>query len=193
MHIITWQSEEEEVAGKRRLLLAKNAELDLQHDPVSHDPISYDPVSHDPVSHDLESSEVEGEELRVDDLLDDIMLLNEEADAHDDHLSIVRRHLHSLAAILQCAKAEEVGEKDPYQSGAELALSLANELSSLHTTVQRVLELVDSVSKQRRGKASLTSLHHMLQLPTLVCLGLSDSAYSATDTQMKKSEGVFLF
>lgn len=159
-----FQSEEEEVAGKRRLLLAKNAELQA----VSHDPVSHDPVSHDPVS--LESEE---EELRVDsrgDLLDDIMLLNEEVDAHDDHLSAVRHHLHSLATILQCAKAEEVAEKDPYQAGAELALSLANELGSLHATVQRVLELVDSVSKQRRGEASLTSLHHMLQLPTLVCL-----------------------
>ena len=103
------------------------------------------------------------------DLLDDIMLLNEEVDTLDEHLSIVRRHLHSLAAILQSARAEEVGEKDPYQAGAELALGLSSELGGLHVTVQRVLELVESVSKQRRGEAPLTSsIHHMLQLPTLV-------------------------
>jgi hypothetical protein len=134
--------------------LAKNAELDQQT-----------------VSHDQESSEPEGEELRVDscgDLLDDIMLLNEEVDAHDEHLVATRQHLHSLAAILQSAKAEAVGEMDPHQKGAELALGLASELTNLHVTVERVLKLVESVSNQRKGEASLSSLHHMLQLPTLV-------------------------
>lgn len=149
--------------------MAKNAELNLQQ-PVSHDLQQPQPVSHDPVSHDPE--EAEGE-VKVDsrhDLFDDIMLLNEEVDAHDAHLSVIRCHLHSLAAILQSAKVEELGERDPDQVGAELALSLARELSALHRTVQKVLELMESISKQRRKEDSLTPLHHMLQLPTLVCV-----------------------
>lgn len=141
---------EEELARKRKLLLEKNAQLDLV------------PLSGSQ-SHDLEEGESQT------DLLDDIMLLNEEVDGEDEQLSMKRTRLHFLASTLQHAMAGEVGEKDGHHEGAQLAMSLAKELSNLHTLVGKLLVLVESISKLQRSKdLNATPLHHMLQLPALV-------------------------
>lgn len=134
------------------MLLEKNAQFDLLPSSGSQ-------------SHDLKEEELEEGESQTD-LLDDIMLLNEEVDGEDEHLSMRRTRLHFLVSILQCAMAEEVGKKDEHQEGAQLAASLAGELSKLHTLMGALLVLVESISKLQRS--SVTPLHHMLQLPALV-------------------------
>lgn len=145
------QTEEQELARKRQLLLEKNALLDL-HSAGSQ-------------SHDLD---MEGEESQTD-LLDDIMLLNEEVDNEDEHLSSRRARLQSLVTILQSTLTEVVREKEGHEEGAELAVSLAAELSKLHTLVRKLLEVVESISKLQRNKEpGTTPLHYMLQLPSLV-------------------------
>lgn len=143
------EMEEEELEGKRKLLLEKNSQLNHRL----------------PVSSGLdEEGEEEGE-----DLMEDMMVLNEEVDGRDEHLSRVRGHLQVLVAILQSAKVEELRENEGQRVGAELSLALAKEIAKLHTLHRNLLQLVDSISKLQRSKhPAATPLHYMLQLPTLV-------------------------
>ena len=119
-------------------------------------------------SHDLDVEEGHGDSKT--NLIDDIMFLNEEVDAQDEHVSGVRRHLQSLMAVLQSAKVEDLaGGEGLSQRGAGLALSLSKELGNLHMLMKALVEMVDSISQLQRNKQpSATQLHYMLQLPTLV-------------------------
>ena len=149
--MLRMQKEEESLAKKRKLLLEKNAQLDLLAASSSQ-------------SHDLREVELEEGESQTD-LLDDIMLLNEEVDGEDEQLSVKRTRLHFLTGILQSG----VRAEESHQEAASCAVSLASELSKLHTLVKNLSGQVESISKVQRSKdPNATPLHHILQLPALV-------------------------
>lgn len=102
------------------------------------------------------------------DLIDDIMLLNDEVESQDVHLSIQRRRLHALTGIYQSVQGEEV-LGDEHRVGATLAVAIAAELGKLHALLQQLLDIVKAITDlQRKRFPSATPLHYILQLPTLV-------------------------
>ena len=106
-----------------------------------------------------------GEEDPVTDLVDDIMLLNEEVETQDSHVTTLRRHLHSLASVLQQAHREELGEVDEYQAAAELALELGNLYSQLKSLEAKLMQQLESIGEQTSRDPLSTPLPYMLQLP----------------------------
>lgn len=155
------QVEEGELDKKRQLVLEKNQQLSIL------------PTLDKSQDLNEEEEEVEESPAQAADLIEDIMVLNEEVDALDGHLNGSRKRLESLTAILQSARAEELGEKDEHQEAAELALALAAELGKIHALVRDLLRQVDSITQLQRSRdPSTTALHHILQLPTLVSCGL---------------------
>ena len=106
-----------------------------------------------------------GGEYPVADLIDDIMLLNEEVESHDGHVTTMRRHLHSLAEVLQEAHLEELGERDELTVAAKLALELVKTYSQLKTLEAKLLEQLQSIGDQTSRDPLSTPLPYMLQLP----------------------------
>ena len=106
-----------------------------------------------------------GGEDPVADLIDDIMLLNEEVESQDGHVTMMRRHLHSLAEVLQEAHLEELGERDEHVSAAKLALELVKTYSQLKTLEAKLLEQLQSIGDQTSRDPLSTPLPYMLQLP----------------------------
>ena len=106
-----------------------------------------------------------GAENLVADLIDDIMLLNEEVESQDGHVTTMRRHLHSLAEVLQEAHLEELGERDEHAVAAKLALELIKTYSQLKTLEAKLLEQLQSIGDQTSRDPLSTPLPYMLQLP----------------------------
>ena len=106
-----------------------------------------------------------GEENPVADLIDDIMLLNEEVESQDGHVTTMRRHLHSLAEVLQEAHLEELGERDEHVAATKLALELVKTYSQLKTLEAKLLEQLQSIGDQTSRDPLSTPLPYMLQLP----------------------------
>lgn len=113
---------------------------------------------------DKEGEEGGGEDP-VADLIDDIMLLNEEVESQDGHVTTMRRHLHSLAEVLQDAHLEELGERDEHAAAAKLALELVKTYSQLKTLEAKLLEQLQSIGDQTNRDPLSTPLPYMLQLP----------------------------
>lgn len=143
------QAEEDELKHKRELLLQKNQILDS--------------IS---TSHCKETSKDEAEEEDpVTDLIDDIMLMNEEVETQDSHVTTLRHHLYSLTEVLQQAHYEELGEKDEHQEAAELALELVKCFTQLKTLEAKLLQQLESIGEQMSRDPLSTPLPYMLQLP----------------------------
>ena len=101
----------------------------------------------------------------VTDLIDDIMLLNEEVETQDSHVTTLRRHLHNLTEVLQHAHWEELGEKDEHQSSAELALELVKTYRQLKSLEKKLQQQLESIGEQMSRDPLSTTLPYMLQLP----------------------------
>ena len=112
---------------------------------------------------DVEKEGKEGEP--VADLIDDIMLLNEEVESQDGHVTTMRRHLHNLAEVLQEAHLEELGERDEYVAATKLALELVKTYSQLKILEANLLEQLQSIGDQTSRDPLSTPLPYMLQLP----------------------------
>lgn len=138
---------------KRELLLQKNQTLD-----------SMSAQTQDDQDEDREG-EVGGGEVPVADLIDDIMLLNEEVESQDSHVTTMRRHLHSLAEILQEAHLEELGERDKHVAATKLALELVKTYAQLKALEAKLLEQLKSIGDQTSRDTLSTPLPYMLQLP----------------------------
>lgn len=152
MKINEVQVKEEELKSRRELLLQKNQKLDT----ISSNAIGLD--------HD-ESKDRNVEEDPLTELVDDIMLLNEEVESQDSHVTTLRRHLHNLADVLQQAHREEVGEREEHQASAELALQLVKTYSQIKTLEMKLLQQLESIGKQMSRDPLSTPLPYMLQLP----------------------------
>lgn len=108
------------------------------------------------------------EETSPADLIDDIMLLNEEMEVMDANLMAVRGELKGLGEIVKTAQLEDIGERDEYQSAAELALELIScytKLKDFETKLHSLLNSLEGLCK-RRGYGG-ASVPYMLQLPPL--------------------------
>ena len=117
-----------------------------------------------------QDEDVDGEDP-VADLIDDIMLLNEEVESQDSHVTTLRRHLHSLASVLQAAHREELGEVDEHEAAAGLALELVKHYSQLKSLEAKLMQQLESIGEQTSRDPLSTPLPYMLQLPpTQVCL-----------------------
>ena len=138
---------------KRELLLQKNQTLD-----------SMSAQTQDDQDEDRED-EVGGGEVPVADLIDDIMLLNEEVESQDSHVTTMRRHLHSLAEILQEAHLEELRERDEHVAATKLALELVKTYAQLKALEAKLLEQLKSIGDQTSRDTLSTPLPYMLQLP----------------------------
>lgn len=138
---------------KRELLLQKNQTLD-----------SMSAQTQDDQDEDREG-EVGGGEVPVADLIDDIMLLNEEVESQDSHVTTMRRHLHSLAEILQEAHLEELRERDEHVAATKLALELVKTYAQLKALEAKLLEQLKSIGDQTSRDTLSTPLPYMLQLP----------------------------
>ena len=148
------QAEERELKQMRELLLQKNQSLDSKTGTAQQN------------SQDMDREGEEGEgEYPVADLIDDIMLLNEEVESHDGHVTTMRRHLHSLAEVLREAHLEELGERDEHTVAANLALELVKTYSQLKTLEAKLLEQLQSIGDQTSRDPLSTPLPYMLQLP----------------------------
>ena len=112
-----------------------------------------------------DKDEDEKEEDPVSDLIDDIMLLNEEVETQDSHVTTMRRHLHSLAEVLQHAHWEELGEKDEHQAAATLALEMVKNYTQLKKLETKLLQQLESIGQQMSRDPLSTTLPYMLQLP----------------------------
>ena len=146
------QAEEKELKQKRELLLRKNQVL-------------YS-MSAEPQDNEHEySMDKEGGEYPMSDIIDDIMLLNEEVESQDGHVTTMRRHLHSLTEVLQEAHLQELGERDEHVSAARLALELIKTYSQLKRLETKLLEQLQSISEQTSRDSLSTPLPYMLQLP----------------------------
>lgn len=143
------QVKEVELKCKRELLLEKNQKLDTISSSTDCD----------------ESKDKNVEEDLLTELVDDIMLLNEEVESQDSHVTTLRRHLHSLADVLQQAHREELGERDEHQASAELALQLVKTYSQVKTLEAKLLQQLESIGEQMSRDPLSTPLPYMLQLP----------------------------
>lgn len=137
---------------KRALLLTKNQKLDAHTNPRE----------------PLEEEEAEEEEAGNSpaDLIDDIMLLNEEVEVQDAHVTSTRRKLQNLADILRQAQFEDIGKKEEYTASAELAMELVINFDRLKSLEEKLFKLVKSLGElQKRRDPTATPLHYMLQVP----------------------------
>ena len=151
---------------KRELLLEKNLQLDsLSGDPLNH-PISEGGREVEE-EEDSEGSKPMGNSPA--ELIDDIMLLNEEVEVMDGHVTAMRKQLHCLNEVLRNAQFEDIGERDENQASAELAIELVSSFTRLKVLEVQLHELVRSLGELCRQHSDLTDtpLQYMLQLPPL--------------------------
>lgn len=152
------QAGEKELREKRELLLEKNQQLDSLSSQMQ------------VVSLEMHDSDSEGEEPIVErnthaDLIDDIMLLNEEVEVLDSHVTAERKHLQILDEVVKEAHFEDMGGKDEHQASAELALELVSSFGKLKDHEFRLHELVKLFEELRKQhNFSDTPLQYMLQL-----------------------------
>jgi len=140
---------EESLAGKRKLLLEKSQRLSLHPEAQQH----------------MEEKE-EGESSV--DLIEDMMLLNEDAESSEEELAALRKHVQTFLSVLHGGQQEDMGEKDEQREAAELSVLLVGKLSSHQHVIEKLHSLVQSVSTDRGH--SDTPLQYMLQLPIPVSL-----------------------
>ena len=159
------QAEEEELKAKRELLLEKNRRLDsldTEMQVVSLEAYGGESEGED----ELEGCTREGNSSA--DLIDDIMLLNEEVEAMDAHLTAIRKQLQSLAEVVKSGQREDIGERDEYQAAAELAFELVSNFRRLKELESKLHEVVKSLEELRKKQNfSDTPLPYTLQLPPL--------------------------
>ena len=154
---------------KRELLLEKNLQLDsLSGEPLNH-PISEGGRE---VEEEVEEEDSEGGKPMGNspaELIDDIMLLNEEVEVMDGHVTAVRKQLHCLNEVLRNAQFEDIGERDEHQASAELAIELVSRFARLKDLEVQLHELVRSLGELHKQHIGLTDtpLQYMLQLPPL--------------------------
>ncbi len=141
---------EESLAEKRKLLLEKNQKLSLLPEAQGH----------------METNEEGGRESSVD-LVEDMMVLNEEAESSEEELARLRKHLQSLLTILQKARQEDMGQMEEHREAAELAVILAKKHSEHQQLMQDLNTLVQPVSSAREHAID-TPLQYMLQIPSAV-------------------------
>ena len=141
---LSLQVVEESLAGKRKLLLEKSQRLSLLPEAQQH----------------LEEEE-EGESSV--DLIEDMMLLNEEAESSEEELASLRKHVQTILSIFRRGQQEDMGEKDEQREAAELSVLLVGKLSSYQHMIESLNTLVQSVSADK--ETSDTPLQYMLQLP----------------------------
>ena len=139
---------------KRQLLLQKNQTLD-----------SLSSTAAQESRQSVGEEEDDNEEDPVTDLIDDIMLLNEEVETQDSHVTTMRRHLHSLAEVLQHAHREELGEGDEHQAAAALALDMVKNYTQLKKLETKLQQQLESIGRQLSRDPLATNLPYMLQLP----------------------------
>lgn len=100
------------------------------------------------------------------DLYDDLMLLNEEVEAQDVHVSTVRDHLKKLADILRQAQNEDMGGQDEYDTAARLAVALVTQFAKVKVLEGKLHSLVGSIRElQKSQDSNATPFNYMLQLP----------------------------
>lgn len=100
------------------------------------------------------------------DLVDDIMLLNEEVEMLDGHVTMLRRCTRQLSEVHRSTSFEDVDEGAAQRTSAALALQLASCYSRLKSLDWQLRELVASLENQRKQHAfSDTPLQYALQLP----------------------------
>ncbi len=102
------------------------------------------------------------------DLIDDIMLLNEEMEVMDSNLMAIKAQLKGLGEIVKHGQLEDIGERDEYQSSAELVLELISCYSKLKDFESKLHSLLSSLEelRKRRGYEG-APVPYMLQLPPL--------------------------
>ena len=102
------------------------------------------------------------------DVIDDIMLLNEEVEVLDEHVTIVRRQLKKLAEVISHAQYEDIGEQDEYEAAARLALELSSQYHHFKSLEAKLHEIVGSLEALRQEHGfSDAPLQYMMQLPPL--------------------------
>ena len=153
------QAKEEELKEKRMLLLSKNHTLDsLASTPQSTTVDTFQLEPTDPL--DLE------EGISYADVIDDIMELNEEVEALDDHVTILRKQLKTVSEIASHAQFEDIGEEDEYNVATDLALKLTSKYQLFKSLEIKVFDLVTSLESLRKEHSlSTTPLQYMLHLP----------------------------
>ena len=144
------QAVEDTLAETRKLLLEKNQKLSPLPEAQRH-----------------VEKKAEGESSA--DLIEDMMLLNEEAEAKEEELARLKKHLRCLVSILQCARSEDMQQKNEHREAAELALQLVGKLAKYQQIVKDLNAMVDSVGLSSKQDGRLdTPLQYMLQLPSPV-------------------------
>ena len=145
---------EKELKGKREQLLEKNTLFDALER--------------------TQEQEVGGAEEGEDqsrgnspaDLVDDIMLLNEEVEMLDGHVTMLLRRTQQLKEVHWSSSFEEVAEGAAQRSSAALALSLATCYSQLKSLHRQLHQLIASLEDHRKQYGfSTTPLQYALQLP----------------------------
>ena len=159
------QAEEEELKAKRELLLEKNQQLDSLNTEMQ------------VVSLETQEEKSEGEEELEGygqegnspaDLIDDIMLLNDEVEVIDAHLTAVRKQLQGLGEVIKNCQYEDIGERKEYAAAAKLAFELVSKFKQLKELESKLHEVVKSLEELRKEhNFSDTPLQYTLQLPPL--------------------------
>lgn len=157
------QAKEEELKQKRELLLEKNHTLDtLASTPQTP---TVDTLQLD-TTEPNEPGEEQLEGISQADVIDDIMLLNEEVEVLDGHVTVVRKQLKTISEIAGHAQYEDIGERDEYEVAAQLALELTSKYQHFKSLEAKLHELVASLEALRKEHDfSDAPLQYMLQLP----------------------------
>ena len=102
--------------------------------------------------------------LDRDDVLDDIMILNEEIEQLDEHMSALRLQLHHLMELNKMAQLEELNEP----TMAENCKKYARQLVKLHVEFKEEQSLLHKcMDKAESVNESGTGLAYLLQMPPL--------------------------
>ena len=99
------------------------------------------------------------------DILDDIMLLNNEVEQLDDHVTSLRQHLQSLGELSRQAQMEEMNEKitvENCQRDARELVKIYGEFKSEQFKLHKYLEKADN-----SNSGPDMGLAYLLQLPPL--------------------------
>lgn len=100
------------------------------------------------------------------DLVDDIMLLNEEVEMLDGHVTMLLQCTQRLKEVQRSCSFEELAEGAAQRSSAALALGLATSYGRLKFLHWQLHQLIASLEDQRKQYGfSDTPLQYALQLP----------------------------
>jgi len=113
-----------------------------------------------------EMIELDGEPTAsdTDDVLDDMMILNEEVEQLDEHMTSLRLELHQLSELKKAAQLEELNER----TMAENCKNYARQLVKMYTEFKEEQSLLHKcMDKAESVNESGTGLAYLLQMPPL--------------------------